>query len=50
MMTMSQKGLQRVKVMKRRHPRSNSPGYAEETVELSYQLDGTLRVYRGICC
>ena len=47
---MSQKGLQRVKVMKKAAPWEYSPGHAEETVELSHQLDGTLRVYRGICC
>ena len=28
-------------------PLSNRRGYAGETVELSHQLDGTLRVYRG---
>ena len=28
-------------------PLTNQRGYAGETVELSHQLDGTLRVYRG---
>ncbi|HYM79112.1 MAG TPA: hypothetical protein VE377_24265 [Candidatus Dormibacteraeota bacterium] len=27
--------------------RSPSRGYAAETVELSHQLNGTLRIYRG---